>query len=154
METGKNATAFAWANNSDLLRSLKHLLETRLKSVDSDWLKPSIFKNNQSSADLLHQRKKINIISNEHTTSTTYQISFVSASWIWFVASHAKSDETGMHKCINCEKRTTPSKFWHISSQSNICSLKKTQLLKKIWYPKSTYHEGNISITFKQWYYT
>ena len=28
METGKNATAFARANNSDLL---KHLMETRLK---------------------------------------------------------------------------------------------------------------------------
>ena len=27
----KNATAFARANNSDLLRSLKHLMETRLK---------------------------------------------------------------------------------------------------------------------------
>ena len=27
----QNATAFAWANHSDLLRSLKHLMETRLK---------------------------------------------------------------------------------------------------------------------------
>ena len=30
METGKNAIAFARANNSNLLRSLKHLLKTRL----------------------------------------------------------------------------------------------------------------------------
>ena len=31
-ENRQNATAFARANNSDLLRSLKHLMETRLYS--------------------------------------------------------------------------------------------------------------------------
>ena len=35
MEAGKNAITLTQANNSDLLRALKHLMETRLYETDN-----------------------------------------------------------------------------------------------------------------------
>ena len=62
----QNATAFGRANNSDLLRSLKHLIETRLYNDRTihDWLKEKINKNQRPVVCLSKTENELTLITN------------------------------------------------------------------------------------------